>query len=741
MSVIQKEIQLGNGETIVLETGKLAKQANGAVLLRQGRTMLLATVVAAKDAKEDVDFMPLQVEYKEKYAASGRFPGGFLKREARPSDNEILVSRLVDRALRPLFPDDYHAEVYVTINLISADKTIKPDALAGLAASAAIAVSDIPFGGPISEVRVARIDGQFVINPTFEASEAADLDIMVAATYDNIMMVEGEMKEVSEDDMLQALKVAHEEIKKHCKAQLELTELVGKTVKRTYCHENNDEELRAAVRAATYDKTYAVAKSQLPKHERSDAFEAILNEYIESIPEEERDEKKPLAARYYHAVEKEAMRRMILDEGIRLDGRKTTEIRPISCEVDFLPAAHGSALFTRGETQSLTTVTLGTKMDEKQVDEVLNQGSEKFVLHYNFPPFSTGEAKAARGISRREIGHGNLAFRALKGMVPTGEENPYAVRVVSDILESNGSSSMATVCAGTLALMDAGVKLKKPVSGIAMGLISEPGKFAVLSDILGDEDHLGDMDFKVTGTADGITATQMDIKVDGLSYEVLAKALAQARDGRLHILGKITETMAAPREDYKPHTPRIVQITIPKDCIGAVIGTGGKVIQEIQAVTGATIVIEEVDNKGVVDVFAENRDNIEAALNWIKAIIEVPEVDKVYHGKVKSIVAFGAFVEILPGKEGLLHISEVAWERLENLDGILAEGDELDVKLIEVDQKTGKLRLSLRALKEKPEGYVERPPREPREGGYDRDRGRGRDSRDRDRGRDRDRRR
>ncbi|MDR2847907.1 MAG: polyribonucleotide nucleotidyltransferase, partial [Bacteroidales bacterium] len=551
MTVIQKEIQLGNGETIVLETGKLAKQADGAVLLRQGKTMLLATVVAAKDAKEDVDFMPLQVEYKEKYAASGRFPGGFLKREARPGDNEILVSRLVDRALRPLFPDDYHAEVYVTINLISADKTIKPDALAGLAASAALAVSDIPFGGPISEVRIARIDGQLVVNPTFEASKEADLDIMVAATYDNIMMVEGEMKEVSEDDMLKALQFAHEEIKKHCKAQLELTELVGKTVKRTYSHETNDEELRAAIRTATYDKTYAIAKSQLPKHERSDAFAAILNEYIESIPEEERDAKKPLAARYYHAVEKEAMRRMILDEGIRLDGRKTTEIRPISCEVDFLPAAHGSALFTRGETQSLTTVTLGTKMDEKQVDEVLNQGSEKFVLHYNFPPFSTGEAKAARGISRREIGHGNLAFRALKGMVPTGEENPYAVRVVSDILESNGSSSMATVCAGTLALMDAGVKLKKPVSGIAMGLISEPGKFAVLSDILGDEDHLGDMDFKVTGTADGITATQMDIKVDGLSYEVLAKALAQARDGRLHILGKITETLAEPRSELK----------------------------------------------------------------------------------------------------------------------------------------------------------------------------------------------
>ncbi|MDR0713726.1 MAG: polyribonucleotide nucleotidyltransferase [Bacteroidales bacterium] len=739
MNIIQKEIQLINGETIVLETGKLAKQADGAVLLKQGKTMLLATVVAAKEAKEDVDFMPLQVEYKEKFAASGRFPGGFLKRESRPSDYEILIARLVDRALRPLFPDDFHAEVYVTVNLISADKNIKPDALAGLAASAALAVSDIPFGGPISEVRVARINGQMFINPTFEDVEKADLDIMVAATFDNIMMVEGEMKEVSEDDLLKALQFAHEEIKKHCLAQNELAEMAGKTVKRTYCHEVNDEDLRMAVRAATYDKVYAVAKSQLPKHERSEAFEAIVNEFLESIPEEERETKKPLVARYFHAVEKEAMRRMILDESIRLDGRKTTEIRPISCEVDFLPAAHGSALFTRGETQSLTTVTLGTKLDEKQVDEVLIQGSEKFVLHYNFPPFSTGDAKAARGISRREIGHGNLAFRALKGMVPTGEENPYAVRVVSDILESNGSSSMATVCAGTLALMDAGIKLKKPVSGIAMGLISEPGKFAVLSDILGDEDHLGDMDFKVTGTADGITATQMDIKVDGLTYEVLAKALMQAKEGRLHILGKITETLAEPREDYKPHAPRIVQITIPKEFIGAVIGTGGKVIQEIQAVTGTTIVIEEVDNKGVVDVFAENRDSIDAALKWINSIIEIPEIDKVYHGKVKSIVAFGAFIEILPGKEGLLHISEVDWKRLENLDGILAEGDEVDVKLIEVDPKTGKLRLSRRALVDKPEGYEERPPREGgerRHGGSGGNRGRDRD-RDRDRGRDR----
>jgi len=737
MNVIQKEIELGNGEKIILETGKLAKQADGAVLLRQGKTMLLATVVSAKDAKEDVDFMPLQVEYKEKYAASGRFPGGFLKREARPSDYEILVSRLVDRALRPLFPDDFHAETFVTINLISAEKSIKPDALAGLAASAALAVSDIPFGGPISEVRVGRIDGKMKINPTFEETEKADLDIIVAATYDNIMMVEGEMKEVSEDDLLEALKFAHEEIKKHCKAQMELSEMVGKTVKRTYCHEVNDEDLRAAVKTATYDKVYAVAKSQMPKHDRSDAFEAIVNEFIETLPEEEREEKKPLVARYYHDVEKEAMRKMILDEGVRLDGRDTTQIRPIWCEVDYLPAAHGSALFTRGETQSLTTVTLGTKLDEKMVDDVLVQGTEKFVLHYNFPPFSTGEARPSRGLSRREVGHGNLAFRALKGMVPVGEENPYAVRVVSDILESNGSSSMATVCAGTLALMDSGVKLKKPVSGIAMGLISEKdtGKFAILSDILGDEDHLGDMDFKVAGTKDGITATQMDIKVDGLSYEVLSKALAQAKEGRLHILGKITETMAEPREDYKPHTPRIVQISIPKEFIGAVIGTGGKVIQEIQAVTGTTIVIEEIDNKGIVDIFAENRDSIEAALKWINSIIEVPEVGKVYHGKVKSIVAFGAFVEILPGKEGLLHISEVDWKRLENLDGVLTEGDEVEVKLLEIDQKTGKLRLSRKALIEKPTGYAERPDRPQRSDRPDRDRG---DRGDRDRG-DRDR--
>ncbi|MDP4208732.1 MAG: polyribonucleotide nucleotidyltransferase [Bacteroidota bacterium] len=702
--VFEKSIDLGDGRTIVLETGKLAKQANGSVVLRCGKTMLLATVVTAKDAKADVDFMPLSVEYKEKFAAAGRFPGGFMKRESKPSDAEILVARLIDRALRPLFPDDYHAETFVTVNLISADKQVMPDALAGLAASAALAVSDVPFHGPISEVRVARIDGQFVINPTFEELAKADIDLMVAATYDNIMMVEGEMKEISEAEMLEALKVAHAEIKKHCQAQIELMEMVGKTEKATYCHEVNDEDLRAAVKAATYDKVYAVAKSQQGKHERTDAFEAIKNEYLETIPEEEREAKKALVARYYHDVEKEAMRNMILDEGIRLDGRKTDQIRPISCEVDFLPAAHGSALFTRGETQSLTTVTLGTKMDEKQVDEVLFRGSEKFTLHYNFPPFSTGEAKASRGISRREIGHGNLALRALKPMIPT-EGNPYAIRVVSDILESNGSSSMATVCAGTLALMDAGVKIKAPVSGIAMGLISDSktGKYAILSDILGDEDHLGDMDFKVTGTEKGITATQMDIKVDGLSYEILASALEQARKGRMHILGKITECIATPNADLKPHAPRIIQLTIPKEMIGAVIGTGGKIIQEIQNTTGATVVIEEVDNRGVIDISADNKHSIDAALARINAIVEMPEIGKVYRGKVKSILAFGAFIEILPGKDGLLHISEVDWKHIQTLEGVLKEGDEIEVKLLDVDKKTGKMKLSRKVLLPRPE--------------------------------------
>mgnify|MGYP002549337924 FL=1 len=707
-----KVIPLGDDREITISTGKLAKQADGAVVVKQGDTMLLATVVAAKDAKPDVDFMPLSVEYKEKYAAAGRYPGGFLKREARPSDSEILIARLIDRALRPLFPADYHAEVFVTVNLISAAKDIQPDALAGLAASAALAVSDIPFGGPISEVRVSRIDGKFVINPTFSDNARADIDIMVGATIDNILMVEGEMNEVSEADMLEAIKFAHEEIKKQCAVQIELMKELGKDVKRTYCHEVNDEELRQLVIRETYDKVYAVATSASGKQERTEKFEEIEAEFCTRYTEEELAEKLPLIKRYFHDdVLKKAMRRMILDEGKRLDGRRTDEIRPIWCEVGPLPAAHGSAIFTRGETQSLTTVTLGTKLDEKQIDQVLVQGSEQFVLHYNFPPFSTGEAKPARGLSRREIGHGNLAWRALKPMVPVGEENPYAVRVVSDILESNGSSSMATVCAGTLALMDAGVKLKKPVSGIAMGLISDSqsGKWAVLSDILGDEDHLGDMDFKVTGTKDGITATQMDIKVDGLSYEVLAAALEQARKGRLHILDKITECIAEPREDYKPFVPRIVQITIPQDMIGAVIGPGGKVIQDIQKTTGTTITITEVDNKGIVDIFGQDKTALDGALNRIKAIVAIPEIGETYHGKIRSIVTFGAFVEIMPGKDALLHISEIDYKRFETMEETgLKEGDEIDVKLIGMDPKTNKLKLSRKVLLPKPEGYVER---------------------------------
>lgn len=707
MNVVNKTIELSGGRQVVIETGKLAKQADGAVVVKQGNTMLLATVVAAKDAKEDCDFMPLQVEYKEKYAAIGRFPGGFLKREARPSDAEILVARLIDRALRPLFPADYHAEVYVTVTLISADADIQPDALAGLAASAALAVSDIPFGGPISEVRVARINGEFIINPTFSQMPEADLDIMVGATYENILMVEGEMKEVSEADMLQAIQVAHEEIKKHCLVQMELSKELGKDVKRTYCHETNDEELRAKVVSETYDKVYEVAKSMSSKHERTEKFEAIEEEFLSQYSEEELETVKPLVHRYFHDdVLKKAMRNMILHEGIRLDGRKTDEIRPIWCEVGYLPAAHGSAIFTRGETQSLTTVTLGTKLDEKMIDEVLVKGTEQFVLHYNFPPFSTGEARASRGLSRREIGHGNLAFRALKPMIPLGEENPYAVRVVSDILESNGSSSMATVCAGTLALMDAGVKIKKPVSGIAMGLITdtETNKYAILSDILGDEDHLGDMDFKVTGTRDGITATQMDIKVDGLSYEVLATALEQARVGRMHILGKILETIPEPRADYKPHVPRVVQMSIPSDFIGAVIGPGGKVIQEIQKETGATITITEEDGKGIVDIFAVDKASIEVALAKIKAIVAIPEVGEVYTGKVKSIMPFGAFVEIFPNKDGLLHISEIDHRRFESMEQTgLKEGDVIEVKLLDVDAKSGKLKLSRKALLPKPE--------------------------------------
>lgn len=698
----QKVIQLSGGREIVIETGKLAKQADGSVVVRQGDTMLLATVVAAKEPKPDCDFMPLSVEYKEKYAAAGRFPGGFLKREARPSDYEILVARLIDRALRPLFPSDFHAEVFVTVNLISAEKDIMPDALAGLAASAALAVSDVPFAGPISEVRVSRINGEFVINPTYSQNENADLDIMVGATYDNILMVEGEMKEVSEADMLEAIKFAHAEIKKHCLAQMELSKALGKDVKRTYCHETNDEALREKVIAETYDKAYAIARERSAKHERSEKFEALEEEFCAQFTEEELVEKRPLIKRYFHDdVLKKAMRNMILDEGIRLDGRHTTEIRPIWCEVGYLPCAHGSAIFTRGETQSLSTVTLGTKLDEKQIDEVLVKGTEQFVLHYNFPPFSTGEARASRGLSRREIGHGNLAWRALKPMVPVGEENPYAVRVVSDILESNGSSSMATVCAGTLALMDAGVKIKKPVSGIAMGLITDTktGKYAILSDILGDEDHLGDMDFKVTGTKDGITATQMDIKVDGLSYEVLAKALEQAKQGRMHILGKILETIPEPRANYKPFVPRIVQITIPQEFIGAVIGPGGKVIQEIQKQTGTTITITEKDNKGYVDIFGEDKGALDSALARIKEIVAIPEVGEVYNGKIRSIVAFGAFVEILPGKDGLLHISEIGNKRYETMEETgLKEGDMIEVKLIGIDPKNGKLKLSRKVL-------------------------------------------
>ena len=716
MNVVTKTITLGDGRTITLETGKLAKQADGAVMVTMGKTMLLATVCSAQDAVPGTDFMPLTVEYKEKFASNGRFPGGFTRREGRSSDYEILVSRLVDRALRPLFPDDYHAETFVNVTLYSADGEDMPDALAGLAASAAIAVSDIPFHGPISEVRVARIDGQFVVDPTFADLERADMDIMVAATLDNIMMVEGEMKEVSEADLLNAMKVAHEAIKEHCRVQLELMEAAGKTEKRVYCHEVNDEELRKDVHDKTYAKVYALATAcNADKHSRAANFEAVKEEYKANFTEEELEEKGALIDRYYHDVEKEAMRRSILDEGKRLDGRKTTEIRPIWSEVGYLPGPHGSSIFTRGETQSLCTVTLGTKRDEKMVDEALIQGNDRFLLHYNFPPFSTGEAKAQRGVGRREIGHGNLACRALKTMIP--EDYPYVVRVVSDILESNGSSSMATVCAGTLALMDAGVPMKKPVSGIAMGLISEnKGKnYAVLSDILGDEDHLGDMDFKVTGTRDGITATQMDIKVDGLSYEILENALKQAHEGRMYILDKIQETLPAPRPDLKPHAPRIVTMTIPKEMIGAVIGPGGKIIQGIQAETGAVISIDEVDDAGLVEVAANNKESIDSALAKIKAIVAIPEAGEVYKATVKSLMPYGMFVEFLPGREGLLHISEIDWKRFETIEETnYKEGDTIDVKLLEIDEKTGKFKLSAKVLKEKPEGYVEPEPRERR---------------------------
>ena len=705
MNPIIKRIELSDGREITLETGKLAKQADGSVTLRVGDTFLLATVTAAKDATPGTDFMPLQVEYREKYASAGRFPGGFLKREGRASDSEILTSRLIDRVLRPLFPEDYHADVFVNVILFSSDGEEMPDALAALAASAALAVSDIPFKGPISEVRVARIDGKLVVNPTFSALKKADMDLVVGATIDNIMMVEGEMNEVSEAEMLEAIKFAHDEIKKQCQAQIELTEMVGKTVKREYNHEDNDEELKKLVWDSCYKPAYEVASSQNPnKHERIAGFENVLAKFLETIPEEELEAKTPLIKRYYHDLEKEAMRRSILDEGKRLDGRKTTEIRPIWSEVDFIPGPHGSALFTRGETQSLTTVTLGTKLDEKMVDDALVKGHDRFLLHYNFPPFSTGEARPQRGTGRREIGHGNLANRALKKVIP--DNYPYVIRVVSDILESNGSSSMATVCAGTLALMDAGVQIRKPVSGIAMGLISENKgqKYAVLSDILGDEDHLGDMDFKVCGTKDGITAAQMDIKVDGLSYEILEEALAQAKAGREHIMGKMMETMSAPREDMKPHAPRIVSLDIPKDFIGAVIGPGGKIIQGIQEETGATITIEEINNMGHVEISATNKAAIDAALNKIKGIVAVPEVGEVYEATVRSVMPYGMFCEFLPGKDGLLHISEIDWQRLERVeDAGIKEGDKIQVKLIDVDPRSGKFKLSRKVLLPRPQ--------------------------------------
>lgn len=716
MNVITKSVQLPDGRTITIETGKVAKQADGAAVLRMGNTVLLATVCAAKDAVPGTDFMPLQVDYREQYSAAGRFPGGFTKREGKASDEEILTSRLVDRALRPLFPSNYHAEVYVQVMLLSADGVDQPDALAGFAASAAMACSDIPFEYYISEVRVARINGEYVVNPTFQQMEEADMDIMVGATKDNIMMVEGEMKEVSEQDLIGALKVAAEAIKPMCELQYELAKEKGTDVKREYDHEINDEELREQIKSELYKPAYEINHQALEKHARQDAFDKVLADFLEKydaahtdLSEEDLEEKHAEATRYYDDVMRDAMRRCILDEGLRLDGRATTDIRPIWCEVSPLPMPHGSAIFQRGETMSLSTCTLGTKMDEKLIDGVLEKSYQRFLLHYNFPPFSTGEAKAQRGVGRREIGHGHLAWRGLKGQIPT--DFPYTVRLVSQILESNGSSSMATVCAGTLALMDAGVPMKKPVSGIAMGLIKNPGedKYAILSDILGDEDHLGDMDFKTTGTRDGLTATQMDIKCDGLSFEILEEALMQAKAGREHILNCMMETISEPRAEMKPQVPRIVAFDIPKEFIGAVIGPGGKIIQQMQEDTGATITIEETDGKGHVQVSAPNKDSIDAALAKIKAIVAVPEVGEVYEGTVRSIMPYGCFVEILPGKDGLLHISEIDWKRLETVEEAgIKEGDKIKVKLMEIDPKTGKYKLSHRVLMEKPEGYVER---------------------------------
>ena len=724
MNVITKTLQLADGRTITIETGKVAKQTDGAVMLKMNNTVLLATVCAAKDAVPGTDFMPLQVDYREQYSAAGRFPGGFTKREGKASDNEILTSRLVDRVLRPLFPGNYHAEVFVNVMLLSADGVDQPDALAGFAASAALACSDIPFECPISEVRVARINGEYVIDPTFEQMKQADMDIMVGASAENIMMVEGEMKEVSEQDLLGALKAAMDAIKPMCELQKELSKELGKDVKREYNHEVNDEDLRARMNKELYQPAYDITKQALPKQDRADAFEKILEDFKEKFFAERAelaedakgeisdDEYSAMMDRYYHDVERDAMRRCILDEGIRLDGRKTTDIRPIWCEVSPLPMPHGSAIFTRGETQSLSTCTLGTKLDEKLVDDVLEHGYMKFLLHYNFPPFCTGEAKAQRGVGRREIGHGHLAWRGLKGQIP--EDFPYTVRLVSQILESNGSSSMATVCAGTLALMDAGVPMKKPVSGIAMGLIKNPGeeKYAVLSDILGDEDHLGDMDFKTTGTKDGLTATQMDIKCDGLSFDILEKALMQAKAGREYILSKLTETIAEPRAELKPQVPRIEAFDIPKEFIGAVIGPGGKIIQQMQEDTGATITIDEADGVGHVQVSAPDKASIDAAIAKIKAIVAIPEVGEIYEGTVRSIMPYGCFVEIMPGKDGLLHISEIDWKRLETVEEAgIKEGDKIKVKLLEIDPKTGKYKLSHRVLIEKPEGYVERPAR------------------------------
>ena len=703
-TVISKTCKLPDGRAITIETGKLARQADGSVVLRMGNTMLLATVVASQEGKEGADFLPLSVDYQEKFAATGKVPGGFLKRESKLSDYEVLISRLVDRAIRPLFPDDYHAETQVMIYLISGDEEALPDALAAFAASAALSVSDIPFGGPISEVRVARIGGKFVINPTMAEKATADIDLMVAASIDNILMVEGEMKEVSEDDMIEALRIAHDAIKVQCQLQIELSQETGKTEKRKYDHEKKDEELKADLWNRFYDKVYQQARLQTAnKHLRSEGFSKIIDEYLESLPEDTTID-KDLVKHYYHDIQKKASRDLVLNEGVRLDGRKPREIREIWSEVDYLPSPHGSALFTRGETQSLTTVTLGTKLDQQTIDGAMISGANKFILHYNFPGFSTGEVKPNRGPGRREVGHGNLAMRALKQVLPPDDENPYTIRVVSDILESNGSSSMATVCAGSLALMDAGVPVKGPVSGIAMGMISDSktGKHAILSDILGDEDHLGDMDFKVTGTEKGLTACQMDLKVEGLTYELLKEALLQAKEGRLHILNEMKKTLAAPRPDLKPHAPRAQTVVIEKEMIGAVIGPGGKIVQDIQNTTGATVVIEEIDNRGVVSVFASNKESMDGALRRIRAIVAVPEVGEVYEGKVKSIMPFGAFVEFMPGKDGLLHISEIKWERLENMEGVLEVGEEVKVKLIEIDKKTGKFRLSRKVLLPRP---------------------------------------